>query len=70
MLRFHLCLSGPFSHTKPSQNKKGLGKKKADGLSLWLRMNLQKYVAAIVKESSVSRFKSEKQKKRGETESR
>lgn len=35
-----------------ARQRKSLGKK-ADGLSLWLHMNLQKYVAAVVKERSV-----------------
>lgn len=42
---FILCLSGLFSHN--------LTREKADGLSLWLHMNLYKYVAVAVMERSV-----------------
>lgn len=49
MLLFHLCLSGLLSH-KPAREK---ASEKADGLSLWLHMNLQQCVAVVVKERSV-----------------
>lgn len=44
MLLFHLCLSGLFSHKLAREKTL----EKADGLSLWLHMNLEKYVAAAV----------------------
>lgn len=43
----------PFSHTGTPEREKKKTLEKADGLSLWLHMNPQKYVAAVVKERSV-----------------
>lgn len=51
---FFICVCQTFfSHRHARERKKKKTLEKADGLSLWLHMNPQKYVAAVVKERSV-----------------